>query len=177
MPIHSIKGMIRLAVLSFIFLFLVITAISLFFPSRIRISRAINIKTSIAKVWDQVDDLRNWEQWNPFFSNLASKKVEYIDTAGGKWNALKVETTTVKWKIRENNERIAEMQNEHRKPVMSGWRCMNNQVQTDSLTVQWYMDFKLGWLPWEKFGSLFYEKKYGSQMEIGLLNLKNKLEK
>jgi Polyketide cyclase / dehydrase and lipid transport len=168
--------MIKLAFLSIIIIFLLITGISLFIPSHIRISKAINMRTTPEKVWEQVDDLGKWEQWNPFFSNLANKKVEYLDTSNGKWNAVKVETTTVKWKEKGAGEHIAEMQNGVRSPVFSGWKCIENS-EADSITVQWYMDFKLGWVPWEKFGSLFYEKKYGSQMEIGLTNLKRMLEK
>jgi Polyketide cyclase / dehydrase and lipid transport len=168
--------MIKLAFLSIIILFLLVTTISLFIPSHIRISKAINMRTRPEKVWEQVDDLGKWEQWNPFFSNLANKKVEYLDTSNGKWNAVKVETTTVKWKEKGGKEHIAEMQNGKRSPVFSGWKCIEYSG-ADSITVQWYMDFRLRWVPWEKFGSLFYEKKYGSQMEIGLSNLKTMLEK
>jgi Polyketide cyclase / dehydrase and lipid transport len=167
---------IKLALFSFIILFLVITGISLFIPSHIRISRAVDIRTKPDSVWQQVDDLRKWEQWNPFFDNLATKKIEYLDTANGKLNAIKVETTTVKWAEKKSDEHIAEMKNDNRQPVISGWKCMGNSG-ADLITVQWYMDFKLHWYPWEKFGSLMFEKSYGSQMEKGLTNLKTLLEK
>jgi len=42
--------------------------------------------------------------------------------------------------------------------------------------VQWWMDFKLRWYPWEKFSSLFFENIYGAQMEKGLDNLKRLAE-
>jgi len=170
---------IKLALLSFIILFLLITGISLFIPSHIRISKAINIRTVPDSVWSQLDDLKKWERWNPFFSNLAAKKVEYLDTANGTLNAVKVETTTVRWKEKNAGEHIAEMQNGNRQPVISGWRCITADAyaQVDSITVQWYMDFKLHWYPWEKFGSLMLEGSYGSQMEKGLTNLKTILEK
>ena len=168
--------LIKLAFISVIVLFLIITGISLFIPSHVRISKAINIHTTSNSVWTQVDNLYKWEQWNPLFSNLASKKVEYLDTSDGMLNAVKVETTVIKWKEKKEDEHIAEMKNGSRNPVISGWRCIQYN-NADSITVQWYMDFKLKWYPWEKFGSLLFESTYGSQMEKGLSNLKNLLEK
>ena len=59
------------------------------------------------------------------------------------------------------------------KKVDNGWNLVREQ---GSLTVQWYMDFKLRWYPWEKFSSLLFEKQYGTQMEIGLAKLKRLAE-
>ena len=151
-------------------------------PSHVRISRAINIGTVADSVWNQVDDLRKWESWNPFFNNLAAKRVTYLDTAGGKLNAVKVESTTIRWKEKNTTEHIAEMLSGNRLPLMSGWKCMhghqtNSNTLKDSLTLQWYMDFHLRWYPWEKFASLMLENSYGIRMEQGLTNLKELLEK
>jgi len=174
--------MIKLALISFIILFGMITAISMLIPSHIRISKAINIKTVADSVWNQLDDLRKWESWNPFFNNLSAKQVTYLDTADGKLNAVKVETTTIRWKEKNPEEHMAEMMSGNRLPVMSGWKCISNRqadsyAASDSVTVQWYMDFRLRWYPWEKFASLMLEKSYGSKMELGLTNLKVLLEK
>jgi hypothetical protein len=35
------------------------------------------------------------------------------------------------------------------------------------------MDFQLGWYPWQKFSSLFYENTYGNMMQDGLARLKS----
>jgi len=173
---------IKLAIISFIFLFLVVTGISLLIPSHVRISKAINIHTVADSVWSQLDDLRKWESWNPFFHNLATKQVTDLDTAGGKLNAVKVETTTIKWKEKKTDEHIAEMLSANRLPLMSGWKCISHNAtasnaETDSITLQWYMDFRLRWYPWEKFSSLMLENSYGIKMEQGLTNLKAILEK
>ncbi len=163
-------------------MFLLVTAISLLIPSHVRISKAINIGTVADSVWNQVDDLGKWESWNPFFNNLATKRVTYLDTADGKLNAVKVESTTIRWKEKNATEHIAEMLSGNRLPMMSGWKCIPGQqtdsnALSDSLTLQWYMDFKLRWYPWEKFASLMLENSYGTQMEQGLTNLKELLEK
>ena len=151
-------------------------------PSHVRISKAINIGTVADSVWNQVDDLGKWESWNPFFNNLSTKQVTYLDTANGKLNAVKVETTTIRWKLKNADEHIAEMLSGNRLPMLSGSKCIPGQQTypnfgTDSLTLQWYMDFQLRWYPWEKFASLMLENSYGTQMERGLTNLKELLEK
>ncbi|MEJ0105618.1 MAG: hypothetical protein WDO19_24995 [Bacteroidota bacterium] len=60
--------------------------------------------------------------------------------------------------------------------MISGWEAKSYN-QSDSLTVQWYLDFKLKWYPWDKFFSLAYDKMYGTQMEQGLKNLKENVER
>ncbi len=42
--------------------------------------------------------------------------------------------------------------------------------------VQWYFDFKLNWYPWEKFGSITFDKQVGPVMEQSLNNLKKLVE-
>jgi hypothetical protein len=43
--------------------------------------------------------------------------------------------------------------------------------------LQWYFDIKLRWYPWEKFGSIVFDKQLGPPMEKSLGNLKKLLEK
>lgn len=169
--------MIKLALISITILFLVITGISLFIPSHVRISKIAELRIDSTTLWNNIDDLRQWEKWNPFFRNFGEKKVIYLDTANGIWNALQVESTTVRKKGIIDGDHVMEMQNGQRSPVICGWRCAVNTEKPGTVTLQWYMDFKLGWLPWHKFGSLLYEKKYGTIMEAGLANLKYILEK
>jgi hypothetical protein len=45
------------------------------------------------------------------------------------------------------------------------------------LVVQWYFDINLRWYPWEKFGSIVFDKQLGPPMEKSLGNLKKLLEK
>jgi hypothetical protein len=144
---------IKLAFISFILLFGVITAISLFIPSDIRISKAINMNTSLDSVWSKVDNPGKWSEWN----TLSQKKA-------------------IRWIALNKDEHIAEIITANRSSLVSGWKCIQHSG-IDSITVQWYLDFHLKWWPWEKFRSLLFEKTYGAQMEAGLSNLKTLLEK
>jgi len=150
-------------------------------PSHVRISKAINIGTVADSVWNQVDDLGKWENWNPFFNNLVTKQVAYLDTANGKINAIQVESTIIRWEEKNATEHIAEMLSGNRLPMMSGWKCIpgqrsNSNVLADSITLQWYMDFQFRWYPWEKFQSIVYDQQLGPVMEKSLAGLKRLAE-
>jgi hypothetical protein len=167
---------IKLAIGSFVFLFLIVTGISLFIPSRIRISKAINIYADKSVVMTQISDAANWKNWYP---DLDSTKPLYVN---GKMKGVifnksdSMNQVYIKIDKESENEITTQYVNKKRRPVINGWKIISYPV-TDSLTVQWYMDFHLPWYPWEKFRSLLFEKLYGSRMEQGLSNLKGLVEK
>jgi hypothetical protein len=142
--------------ISVVFLFLLITAFSLFIPSHIRISRAINIAPDKTVVWNAVTDTRQWKRWNPPFMNDSLQAEHEI---------------RVKPLQQTDSSFLVQLQQGDKRPLTNGWQLYRHTV-TDSLTLQWYMDFDLKWYPWQKFGSLFYESTYGTMMEQGLANLK-----
>ena len=162
--------LLKLFILSFIILFLIITGISLLIPFHVRISRATNVLAAPSGIWQQVDDMHTWKNWNPFFSGVSPDSINYADTINGKSGSMSVSGTSVQWKDIRPDERIAEMQSDSRS-ILNGWKCISH-AGIDSTTVQWYMDFQLRWYPWEKFASLLFEQSYGPKMEQGLENLK-----
>ena len=165
----------RLFFISAVLLFLVVTAISLLIPSRVRISRATNVNAAPTAIWRQVDDIYHWQEWNPFFSGTIAGKINYNDTVGGKPVGMEINGTTISWKEKNAAERIVTMDKKGFKQFVSGWNCITHPG-SDSTTVQWYLDFQLRWYPWEKFSSLLFEKSYGVQLEQGLNNLKKLAE-
>ena len=148
---------IKLGILSFAFLFLLITLISFLFPSQIRLSRAANLPNEKAQIFSL---LKNEQAWHPAYRDSASAKT---------MNAMKRKIIS-----QTDSTLIIQLRQEGRKPVVSGWQVYGTP-RSDSLTLQWYMDFTLSWYPWEKFSSLFYEGTYGRMMERGLANLKEQM--
>ncbi|HJS54461.1 MAG TPA: hypothetical protein VJ765_07960, partial [Chitinophagaceae bacterium] len=84
---------------------------------------------------------------------------------------LKLRNTTINVVEKKDEEIVTEMATDGGRPIRSGLKLIRHQPG-DSATLQWFMDFKLRWYPWEKFRSLFFENIYGVQMEQGLANLK-----
>jgi hypothetical protein len=164
---------IKLVILSFIFLFAVVLAISLFIPSHIRVSRAINLKP-MADVLNNVNDLRKWRAWYPGFDTINMEPV--LEKESRLVSAKLQKTTTITLVKNERDEVKAEFKSGDKSPVTAGWKTMSYHP-TDSITLQWYFDFRVRWYPWEKFFSLAYDKMYGAQMEMGLSNLKKSVER
>ena len=127
------------------------------FPSQIRISRATNLPNKPEQIFTLV---KNEREWHP----------AYLDSVStSQMNQL--QKTIVE---QTDSTLVYSLQQPGRKKVTSGWKLYGTST-SDSLTLQWYMDFKLSWYPWEKLSSLFYEHTYGAMMERGLRNLKKRL--
>lgn len=145
---------IKLGLISFVFLFLVVFLISLLIPSHIRISRATNLPARRERIFALV---RNEESWHPaYFDSAVSAGLKTAEK-----KIIEQSDSTFVYRLRQNG----------RKPVVNGWQVYGSP-SSDSVTLQWRMDFTLGLWPWQKFSSLFYEHTYGAMMEQGLANLK-----
>ncbi|MBI1341333.1 MAG: hypothetical protein GC171_00205 [Terrimonas sp.] len=162
---------LKLLLISFVLLFVLVTTISLFIPSSVRISKAVNVVAKKDSLYQEVADIRRWPLWYPPMQDTAVQTRWEQDG-----NTVWLNGTKIVIDKRKTDEILASLSTQSGRKVISGWKFMEIQ-QADSLTVQWYMDFKLKWYPWEKFSSLFYESMYGVQMEKGLQNLKALAEK
>lgn len=162
--------LIRLLIISVVLLFVVVTGMSLLIPSNVRISRATNMSVTTDSVRPFIANIHRWPEWNPFFQSTAGTGVIDYDSAGAP-SGMDVDGMQIRWLEKKDEELIASMDKAGFKTVVSGWKFITHPG-TDSTTLQWYMDFKLKWYPWEKFSSLLFEKNYGIRMEQGLNNLK-----
>ena len=101
--------------------------------------------------------------------------IKEVDSSEGMVRAMTVNGTRISWLSIADTEHVAAMERPGRLSVLNGWKNMTISG-SDSTTIQWYMDFHLHWYPWEKFGSLLFERSYGPKMELGLSNLKKIVE-
>lgn len=139
----------KLILISAVAFFLLMLAFSLLIPSRVRISRAVDIQTSRQELMPLVTATAGWEKWN----SLAKPG------AGGELAITKVTDSLVLARFETKGHHIE-----------NGLAIY--EIKPGTLTVQWYMDFYLSWYPWEKFGSILYDKQFGPVMEADLKQLK-----
>lgn len=162
---------IKLGLISIVFFAILITGFSLFFPSNVRISKAIDINASEDSIMMQISQIENWEKWFPGADSaeliIKNGKPEGIKTAAGQQLIISDHTDSTV---------LAITKNPGFKNGESGWNFFSTSIP-NTITIQWYMDFHLHWYPWEKFSSLLLEKRYGPLLEIGLANLKKMMEK
>jgi carbon monoxide dehydrogenase subunit G len=156
-------------------LFLVIWGLSLFIPSHIRLSKAINVKAPKDSVMQLLKDPGNWRYWYP---GLDSAKPMYVQGVlqGMIINNSDTSHPVYIAKVKEDAQEVtAHFSGNNMNPVVNVWKTIEHP-SSDSLTLQWYMDFDLRWYPWEKFASIALEKSYAPKMEQGLTNLKKRVE-
>jgi len=147
---------IKLFLISVIFLFVLGTGISLMIPSHIRISKAINLHAPKDSIFSLVKNPGRWKEWHPAFMKSYNKT----------FDSIRISNIT-----KEGDTVLMFLQQGKKEPVLNGWKIYEHP-EVDSLTLQWYMDFHLKWYPWKKFSSLFFENTYGVMMQEGLTNLK-----
>ncbi len=147
---------IKLAIISLFFLLLLVTLISLLFPSEVRISKAIDLNHDKPAVIRLLADTNAWKRWHPSF------------IAGSRYYAAQPAT----YRLQQSSDSLVVMEVTFngRHQVVYGWQFHHYQG-SERYTLQWFADFKPGWLPWQRMGSLFYEKTYGVMMEQGLKNI------
>ena len=160
---------IKLGILSFIFLFVLVTIISLFIPSHIRISRATDINSAKQDVMNLIADPLKWKEWYPGADSLAILYVE------GKPKGILLDSSALLglsiFTINDSVVTVHEVGTTGAERMEMGLKVLPGRNE-NNIVAQWYMDFKLRWYPWEKFKSLFFENIYGAHMERGLANLK-----
>ncbi len=160
--------LVKLGLISLVGLFLVIFLLSLLIPSTMRVSRAITIDAPVDSVNTYVKDMRQWVLWNALLKNENLHAIQ-IDSSSFSSNEMKIimlpPDSTV---IRTSWERVGQDK------IQSG---VSITQASNSTIVQWYFDFKVKWYPWEKFGSIVFDKELGPPMEQSLDQLKKICEK
>jgi hypothetical protein len=159
---------LKLAIISAIGLFAVLTAISFLLPSQVRISRAVDISAPKEKILTHIYYIPAWIEWNKFIDSLPH--------------------TQLSNDVFENEKLLLTITQRTDSLITANWRQKNSslfnsgfslipQAQDNLYTLQWYFDFKLRWYPWEKFQSIVYDQQLGPVMEQSLQKLKNDLER
>ena len=101
--------LVKLAIISFIFLFGIVTLISLLIPSHIRISKAIDLGSGGEDVLDLVADQEKWPLWHPAFE-------QGNDSARNKW----MQETAWKKLVDTDTLVIIELEPKGQSPIVNG---------------------------------------------------------
>ncbi len=157
----------KLGLISFLLLFLLITAISLLLPSTVHISRAIDISAPVDSVYANINDLAKWKRW---FANYDSSVVTLSPHTTGAGATLTMNKTTVT--IVESNDTTIRTIWKGGNKFLEGDFNLIKQKGSSQITVQWHFIQRVKWYPWEKFALIVSNKSIGLVMEQSLDNLK-----
>ena len=151
---------LKLAILSFVFLFIVLTGITLLIPADIRLSKVVSIQAPKDSIFNLIKNKEEWPRWHPSFPNRNE-----------------VNLTNVKTTVLSESDSLLVMQWQagNSKPINNHWQ-LHRMGEGNDFTLQWFINFHSAWYPWQKLKSLFYENNYGKMMEQGLKNIKEEAE-
>jgi hypothetical protein len=156
---------IKLGLISIVILSIVVTVISLFIPSHVRVSRAIDINSSPEIVMSKIKSPLNWREWYPGADTMNKVVIK------GQLKGLMLDESNILVITGITDSTVSALfAGPRSKNVTTTWRLIASN--NFSVTVQWYIDFHLHWYPWEKFSSLVFDKVYGPRLEKGLEKLK-----
>jgi hypothetical protein len=159
-------------------LFIFITILSLFIPSKLMVSRAVVINANAGKVFSEINNLQNWKHWQPVFMNDSSQ-INFKTDASGisnycEWDS-KGKKNIIEITKKSDNSIAAILKRPGENDVQNTISILpladSNQVQAE-----WNVLIKLKWYPWEKFYGIFIEKISGQGYEDALKSLKNYAE-
>jgi hypothetical protein len=153
----------KLAIISFVGLFLVIFLLSLLIPSKMRVSRAINIEAPRDSVLKYLVDLREWKKWNILTNNPQLTGVNYSASA---FSSDQMSISLVSY---DSLQVLTHWNRKGQDTVRGGYSLTSAGSTT---VVQAYFDFKVKWYPWEKFGSIVFDNEIGPPLEASLEQLK-----
>ena len=159
-------------------LFVFITILSLFIPSKLMVTRAVVINAKADRVFNEISNLQNWKHWQPVFIS-DSANIRFESDVNGISNSCAWESKGKMNKIiiteKKDNAIAASLIRDGENDVFNSIKVLpladSNQVQTE-----WNVLIRLKWYPWEKFYGIFIEKITGQGYEDALNSLKAHVE-
>lgn len=153
---------IKLGIISFFVIAGIILAISALIPSQVKIVRSIHLPITSEEAMARLADFNQWTEWNEFINDtvLTNLKTSTDEIISDEIKVKKVSLT--------NDSLITEWTQNETHQFESGFVLFG---EDNLAVVQWYYTFKVGWTPWEKFGSAVYERQIGPKMEGSLKRL------
>jgi len=163
---------LKLAFISIVFFAVLVTLLSLLFPSNVRISKALDINAPRDSILARLGDPGKWKGWYPGADTLMPI------TMMRKTVALRLNEKGALLRVTGRSDTAISIaaSGPGIRDMAGGWNIYP-AATPNSFTVQWYADFHLRWYPWEKFSSIMFEKRYGPMLELGLEKLKKILER
>jgi effector-binding domain-containing protein len=160
---------------------IVLMIIALFLPSDVHVERSIVMKAAPEAAFNQVNTLKNWENWDPWKEKDPKMVVTYSGPESGKgasysWTSDNHDVG--KGKLTIDSSVAASLVNvsmdfKGRGKGKAGFTF----VKADSGTkVTWSMDSHMGWNLPGRYAGLFMDKMLGPDFEHGLAKMKTVAE-
>lgn len=159
--------LLKLGLISLVLLFLLATIMGSLLPSKVLVSRAVNIHAPGDTVRSKIEDIRQWTEWMEGMNDPSVNIQSSVSAQIGKSQVT----------IAEKNDTaiVSTWVTAKGKPQISTMRIIEQPQQSVTI-VQWQFEQSIGWLPWERLGSIMNDKIMGPMMENNLERLRQLIE-
>ena len=163
-------------------LLLALILISFLLPSEVKVKRSILVSAPIDRVFEQVNDLRNWEKWDPWKRMDPTMVMTFSNPPVGqnafyKWesqNKRMGKGTVTLSQVSMNESITTNIAFEDHDPGSAKFQFAH---KGDDIEVTWSMNHEVGMMPWKKYGGLMMRSHLKKQFDNGLKGLKFYAEK
>jgi effector-binding domain-containing protein/uncharacterized membrane protein len=171
---------IKVILLTLVILVAILATIGFLSPSHVHVERSITINAPAEIVHAQINDLKNWTSWSPWYKMDTAMKIEYNTVASGAG-------ASYTWKSDHKKVGNGDITITASTPdsISTAMNFMENGVakgnfifsKSDSGTkVTWAMDSDMGMNPIGRIFGLFMDKMLGPDFENGLASIKEVAE-
>jgi hypothetical protein len=175
---------IKLLLISVLSFAALIFLLSLLFPSKAVVERSGVIEAPVATVYSQINDLKTWPEWNPWTKMQAAQSLQFATPSQGagtwySWTNAQDDRSSGKLVILRSDPTKGvyyQMLFKDMRPVLSGLEIKPTKDGKGTI-IHWYLETRLGWMPWWKFRGFMADRLMGPQVEQGLTALKARCEK
>lgn len=173
----TMKRMLKKAGYSLLGLIAILLAISFLLPSRQRIESSVRINAPIQLVFEQVNDLRNWERWSPWKKMDPMMEMSYSNPAAGKgafynWKSTNPRLGNGKLILTEvipNKKIVTALDFEK---WDDGSAEFTFTQEKNEVKVTWSMIHHIGGNPVKKYAALMQKSVMRKMFEQGLTTIK-----
>lgn len=160
-------------------LVILLWVISLFLPSKIQVERSVVIDAKPKTVFNQVNDLKNWEHWSPWEQRDTTMESTFKGSKSGvgaihEWTSQESGSGSQEIVESKPHELIrTELDFGEQGGGKGYWKF---EEQDGKTKVTWGMKTDMGSNPIGKYMGLFMDSMIGGDFEKGLANIKKHCE-
>ena len=162
-------------------LIVILTVVGFFLPGTYRVERSVTIIASSSEIYPYLNSLKKWPEWTAWtVTKYPDMKVSFAGPESGvgavyRWDGKSSGQGTLKLtQSSATNGVFFDLSFEHDKYLSKGSILM--ELSDDGVEVIWTNEGDLGRNPVNRYFGLFMDRMMGPDFQLGLENLKRKLE-
>jgi effector-binding domain-containing protein len=159
----------------------VLAVIGFFLPAKMSMERSTVINAPSAIIFDQINILKNWEQWSPWVKMDPGVKMSFAGPASGEgasysWDGEKTGKGAMIITKSTPEEIITSLtfEGDDGKPAIAGFKLA---PEGEATKLTWYFDSEVGSNPMHRWMMVIMKGMMGDQFDQGLASIKEIAEK